>query len=312
VSGKPAGADFVAIAAGGYHGLARRANGSVAAWGWNVTNQTNVPAGTDYLDAAGGAFHSAAVRGAGPTGSIATWGTSSWGLGAAPAGDDFTAVTAGYSHSVTLRSNGTLAAWGLQDGTANDYGQVTDTPLEAGYAAVEAGDHFNVALKADRSLAAWGQGTSGQTNVPAGNNYMAIAAGQAHALAISEPGMLQVLTPNGGERLQARTVQTIMWLSEGPVVDVVIEYSTDDGASWAEVSPANVGNTGIYDWLAPAADSQACLVRVTSATSSHVTDTSDAAFTIYPCPLAADLTGDCVVDVADLAVLASEWMMDGN
>ena len=42
----PAGLnDALAVAAGGYHSLAIRANGSVVAWGANDYGQTNVPAG---------------------------------------------------------------------------------------------------------------------------------------------------------------------------------------------------------------------------------------------------------------------------
>ena len=35
---------FVEIAAGAYHGVARRSDGSVVAWGYNTYGQCNVPA----------------------------------------------------------------------------------------------------------------------------------------------------------------------------------------------------------------------------------------------------------------------------
>ena len=45
------------------------------------------------------------------------------------------------------------------------------------FVAVATGWRHSLALKSDRSLVAWGLNDSGQTNVPAGTNFVAIAAG---------------------------------------------------------------------------------------------------------------------------------------
>lgn len=45
----PVGKDFVAIAAGYFHGLALRVDGSLIGWGDNYYGQTNVPAGNDFV-----------------------------------------------------------------------------------------------------------------------------------------------------------------------------------------------------------------------------------------------------------------------
>lgn len=309
VSGKPAGGGFVAIAAGNNHGVAIRANGSAVAWGLS-SSFTGLAAMTDYLAVAGGGYHTVALRGAGPTGSVVNYGATWDGLGDVPAGNDFVAVEAGVDHSLALRADGTLAAWGLPSG-ANDYGQVTATPQEGGFSKIAAGDRFNVALKTDGTLVAWGRWSSGQTNVPMGDGFVAIAAGGAHALAIREQSSLVVNAPNGGEAFRAGSLQTITWTTVGTIANVVIEYSTDNGQTWVAVTPANEGNTGVYEWRTPDVDSQECLVRVSSA-SGFVADVSDAPFTIYPCPLKADLTGDCVVDFADFAIMASEWLLSDS
>ena len=59
--------NVVAIAGGGEHSLALRADGTVAAWGDNRYGQTNIPAGlTNVVAIAGGAYHSLALVAYGP------------------------------------------------------------------------------------------------------------------------------------------------------------------------------------------------------------------------------------------------------
>ena len=307
VTGLPEGNDFIAIAAGRYHGLALKNDGSVVGWGWNNFNQTTVPTGNDFVALAGGGYHSLGIRSDDVAGTISTWGNTFWGLTTTPAGSDFIAAAAGHAHSLALRTDGTLAAWGVQDGSGNDFGQVTDTPDDNGYVAITAGNYFNVALKADGSLAAWGRDDDNQTDVPPGNSFVEIAAGGAHAIALSEAGSLTLTSPNGGEVLKTGTMHTITWETEGDITNVWIEYSTDNGADWTPVAPQNEGNADSYEWLVPVATSQECLVKVRTFLAMQIADQSDAPLTIYVCPLSGDVTGDCVVDLADLAVIASQW-----
>ena len=96
-----------------------------------------------------------------------------------------------------------------------------------------------------------------------------------------EPASIALLAPNGGELLVAGTVAPIQWESEGAVEQVLVEFSFDGGASWMAVFPANVGNTGQYDWTVPPVDSEQCLIRVSIATQLPVYDTSDEPFTVF-------------------------------
>ncbi len=305
--------DFVAIAAGHWHGLAIRDDGSAVGWGYNAdgSNQATAPTGYDFMAIGGGAFHSAAVRGDGTTGSINVWGTPYWGLPNVPEGSDFIAVDCGYFHGLALRADGTLAAWG---GGADGQSEI---PPEVGgvgdaYEAIASGNEFNAALKADGSLVAWGNDYDGQTNPPEGNSFVAIAAGSATGFAISEPGSLTLTSPNGGEVLSTGGMHTITWEMEGTITSVWIEYSTDNGTVWNPVAPPNEGNTGSYEWLVPVATSQECLVKVRTALAMQIADQSDAPLTIFHCPLSGDVTGNCTVDLADVALIASQWLQSYN
>ncbi|MEO6708699.1 MAG: hypothetical protein ABI054_08060, partial [Planctomycetota bacterium] len=75
-----AGVSYVQIAAGQLHGLARRSDGVVVAWGNNTWGQTNVPPltlGLSYVDIAAGASFSAARR---SDGVVRVWGNTSGNL----------------------------------------------------------------------------------------------------------------------------------------------------------------------------------------------------------------------------------------
>jgi hypothetical protein len=128
----------------------------------------------------------------------------------------------------------------------------------------------------------------------------------------AQPSTLTVLAPNGSQIIKGGTDYDITWSHTGTVGGVLIEFSIDNGGTWSEVYPHNVGNTGSYHWLVPIVDSQQCLVRVKNAADSSVYDVSNAPFTIYECVLDGDLTGDCIVNLADLAVMAAFWLDCGN
>lgn len=129
---------------------------------------------------------------------------------------------------------------------------------------------------------------------------------------ISEQQTLSLLNFNGGQTFIAGQTQTVTWDSVGAVRSVKVEYSTNNGAFWQETNPANYTNTGSFQWVIPAVDSNQCLLKITDRNFSTATDTSDNVFTIFICHLTADLTDDCEINLDDFIKLASEWMLSGN
>ena len=67
---------------------------------------------------------------------------------------------------------------------------------------------------------------------------------------------ITITAPNGTENWGSGTPQTITWFSGGSIVDVKIEYSTDNGSSWNSVI-ASTPNTGSYAWTVPETPSSA-------------------------------------------------------
>jgi YD repeat-containing protein len=94
---------------------------------------------------------------------------------------------------------------------------------------------------------------------------------------------ITVRSPNGGESYYVGSNVDITWSSGGIVGNVKIEYSTNNGSSWTEIT-ASTANDNHYAWTATAAPSAYCLVRVSEIDGSP-SDTSDAVFTIVELPV---------------------------
>ena len=71
----PPDADFAVVTCGGFHTIALKLDGSLAAWGWNAFRQCEVPSGRDYVAVAAGGRHSMALKNDSPvaTASVETY-----------------------------------------------------------------------------------------------------------------------------------------------------------------------------------------------------------------------------------------------
>ena len=185
------GLKFVtAVAAGGRHSLALRADGTVVAWGDNELGQLGdgelsqdsaVPVPVSGLSGvkaiSAGGNHSLALL---ANGTVMAWGANEYGQ----LGDGTTkesdvpvtvkgltgvrAVAAGGAHSLALLANGTVMAWG-----ENEYGQLGDGVLAnssvpvavkglSGVSQIAAGEAFSIALLSRGTIEGWGEDQHGQ------------------------------------------------------------------------------------------------------------------------------------------------------
>jgi hypothetical protein len=206
---------FAAVAAGFYHGLAIRSDGTLSGWGRNDYSQIDIPAGT-FTAVAGGYYHSLAIR---SDGTLVGWGDNSQGKIDVPEGT-FTAVAAGQYHSLGIRSNGTLAGWGC--GVPYNYGQCN---VPAGtFTAVAAGQYHSLGIRSDGTLVGWGCGVPynySQCNVPAGT-FTAVAAGGAHSVGIRSNGTLVGWGSNTYGQTTVPTDSTFTAVAAGSVHSLAI------------------------------------------------------------------------------------------
>jgi hypothetical protein len=188
----PALGNVTAVAAGGYHTVALKADSTVACWGDNVSGQCDVQAGLRGVTAiAAGWAHTVAVEG---DGTVHCWGWNYYGQCNVPANlAPITAVAAGHLHTVALKADATVACWG-----GNSSGQCSVPLGVGGVTAIAAGQAHTVALKGDGTVACWGFNYYGQCAVPAGlAGVTAIAAGSIHTVAIRATGTIACWGYNG-------------------------------------------------------------------------------------------------------------------
>ncbi len=184
-SGVPADlSNVTAIAAGGFHALALRADGTVTGWGDNTDGQLSIPPdATSVVAIAAGFFHSLALK---SDGSILAWGSGYAGLTNLPPGlTGAVAIAAGGFHNLALTANGRITAWG-----EDSAGQLNMPDTLTRATAIAAGGLHSVALQPDGTVVAWGDNLSaGQLAVPVGlTGVVAVAAGFYHSLALKHDG----------------------------------------------------------------------------------------------------------------------------
>ena len=176
--------NVVAIAAGNWHTLALKADGTLVAWGgeggYNY-GQGIVPEGLAGVKAiACGFWHNVALL---ENGSVVSWGYNSFGqTNVPPSVTNAIAIGAGSSHSFAIRRNGSVVSWGNN----SDLQTLVPVSLRT-VTAVTGGSIHSLALKMDGSIATWGYGPG--RNIPAElTNVIAMASGQDCSAALQADG----------------------------------------------------------------------------------------------------------------------------
>ncbi len=102
------------VAAGDFHTVALKGDGTVACWGRNHYGQCNVPAGLGTVSAVAAGFqHTVAVK---TDGSVACWGWNDYDQSSVPAGlANIIAVAAGDTYTLALKADGSATCWGTID-----------------------------------------------------------------------------------------------------------------------------------------------------------------------------------------------------
>jgi hypothetical protein len=201
--------DFIAVAAGSYHAVGLRADGSLVSWGRDTYGSvSDTPAGTGFVAVDAGLLYSMALH---EDGTVYAWGGGlAYDPSDRPTGNGFTDIAAGYAFAFAINSTGGLTGWSIVSG-------MLDTlPTGTGYAEIKAGQALAAAIDASGHLELFGTSTTGvlEEQVPEGE-YLAVDTGEYHAAVALSDGRL---ISWGGTA--AQTYGLVQDLNDGPYVSV--------------------------------------------------------------------------------------------
>jgi alpha-tubulin suppressor-like RCC1 family protein len=176
-----------AIAAGAYHTIGLKGDGTFVTAGYNYYGQLNVFSWTTIKAIAAGYYYTVGLKEDGTVVAVGQCGSDS---GQVSSWTNIKAVTAGAYHTVGLKEDGTVVAVG-----GNSYGQL-DVSSWTNIKAVAAGYGHTVGLKEDGTLVSVGYHWFGQRDVSGFTNIKAIAAGFYHTVGLKEDGTVVAVGDN--------------------------------------------------------------------------------------------------------------------
>ena len=173
------------LAAGLYHTVALKADGTVTAVGNNKYGQREVFTWDwrDTVAISAGGYHTIGLK---ADGTVIATGENDDGQCDVFDWTDIVAISAGYYHTVGLKADGTVVAVGDDQYGRCDVSDWTDI------VAICAGAYYTVGLKADGTVLAVGDNTYGQCDVTDWTDIVAICTGAANTVGLKADGTVVV------------------------------------------------------------------------------------------------------------------------
>ena len=175
------------VAAGIFHTVGLKANGTVVAMGYNGEGQCDVDDWTDIVAISADGYYTVGLK---ADGTVVAVGDNTDGQCEVSDWRDIVAISAGYGHTVGLKADGTVVAVGDYN---YDQCEVFDW---RDILAVSAGTYHTVGLKADGTVVAVGDNEFGQCEVSDWTNVAAISAGYGHTVGLKSDGTVVAVGSN--------------------------------------------------------------------------------------------------------------------
>ncbi len=232
------------LAAGAFHTVGLKADGTVVAVGRNSNGQCDVSGWTDIVAVAAGAWYTVGLR---ADGTVAAVGDNEYGQCDVSGWTDIVAVAAGAWYTVGLRADGTVAAVGWNEDGQCDVSGWTDI------VAIAAGEQHTVGLKADGTVVAVGWNKYGQCDVSGWTDIVAVAAGYKHTVGLRADGTVVAVGENEDGQCDVSGWTDIVavaagdWPTVGLRADGTVaavgdnEYGQCDVSGWRDVVAVAAG-----------------------------------------------------------------------
>ena len=223
-----------ALAAGYYHTVALKTDGTVVATGRNDSGQCDVDGWTDIVAVAAGSSHTVGLK---RDGTVVAKGSNAYGQ-CALRWENITAIAAGPKHTVGLKADGTVVASGINNNGQCNVDGWTDI------VAVAAGSSHTVGLKRDGTVVAKGSNSFEQCDVSSWRNITAIAAGPNYTMGLKTDGTVEFAGSDRGNLSVIKNWTDIIAIAAGTTHAVGLKA---DGTVVA-VGSNSYGQCGVSSW----------------------------------------------------------------
>jgi hypothetical protein len=241
----PGWTDIDKVAAGDYHTVGLKDDGTVVAVGRNDSGQCNVGNWTNIDQVAAGWGHTVGRK---DDNSVVAVGTNGWGQCNVSTWGNITQVDAGHVQTVGLKGDGTVVAVGRNSEGQCNVGNWTSITQ------VDVGGWHTVGLKDDDTVVAVGWNVYGQRNVTGWTNITQVAAGWGHTVGLKYDGTVVAVGSNGYgqcnvtdwtniDQVAAGGYHTVGLKSDGTVVAVGYNNSEQcNVGNWTDITQVAAGD----------------------------------------------------------------------
>ncbi len=196
------------VAAGGYHTVGLKEDGTVVTVGDNSEGQCDVGGWTDIKQVAAGAKHTVGLK---TNGTVIAVGENYHGQCNVAGWTDIIQIAAGRYHTVMLKEDGTVVA----------VGRHAPGLVWTDIKQVAVGNFHIVGLKSDGTVVAVGENTAEQCNVDDWTDITQVAAGPLHTVGLKNDG----------------TVVAVGWNYAG---------MCDEAVGWTDIVQVSASSSGLY------------------------------------------------------------------
>ncbi len=176
------------IAAGYWHTVGLKSDGTVVATGWNNLGQCDTSNWTNVVAVSVSSTHTVALK---SNGTVYATGFNHEGQCNVASWKDIVSISAGSNHTIGLKKNGTVVAVG-----SNDANQCAVSEWED-IIAVAAGNQHTIGLKSDGTVVATGWNGLGQCDVSEWKDIIAIATNGNYSVGLKSNGTVVATGESG-------------------------------------------------------------------------------------------------------------------
>jgi alpha-tubulin suppressor-like RCC1 family protein len=200
------------VAAGGWHTVGLRSDGTLIAVGDNSAGQRDVANWTAIIRIAAGDYHTVGLKSGGTVVAVGPPPGSEYDFGQCGVSDwsDIVQIAAGDYHTVGLRSDGTVVAVGPPPGSEYDVGQCNVEGWRD-IVGIGVGNYHTVGIRSDGTVVAVGYNDDRQCDVDGWTDIVQVAAGFAHTVGLRSDGTVVAVGPPPGSEYDAGQCDVVDW-----------------------------------------------------------------------------------------------------